>query len=50
VHEATGNILSQILQACFDDCVTCPDFPCHTLSLLSTRPEIGDFSPLSAFW
>src|SRR5271165_2578568 len=33
VHEATGNILSQILQACFDDCVVGSDFPSDPLSL-----------------
>ena len=33
VHEATGNILSQILQACFDDCVVGSDFPSNPLSL-----------------
>jgi hypothetical protein len=31
VHEATGHILSQILQACFDDRVVGPDFPRDTL-------------------
>ena len=51
VHEATGNILSQILQARFDDCVVGSDSPSNPLRLfLSTWPEIGDFSPLSAFW
>ena len=50
VHEATGGILSQILQACFDNWVVIPIFHATRCVFLSTCPEIERLFPLKTFW